>query len=58
MSEEEIQIEKEFRIHERIAILCETRPPTHEETRMAIDEAYAWEKAWRSQSSSPANAMR
>ena len=50
MSEEEIQIEKEFRIHERIAILCETRPPTPKETRIAIDEARAWEKAWRSQS--------
>lgn len=58
MTEEEIQLEKEFRIHERISILCETRPPTPKETRIAIDEARAWEKAWRSQSSSPANAMR
>ena len=52
MSAEEILREREFRIAERIALLCETRDPTPGELSLATQEADAWVAAWYSQASS------
>lgn len=43
MTAEEIQIEKTYRIEERLALLCGEKEPSPEQLQMAFDEADQWE---------------
>lgn len=42
MTDDEMQLEKEYRIKERIGMMCEDNPPTPQQSRIAIEEARNW----------------